>query len=128
MIFEKFSQLRKNLMNRGATYYALGKDVFDYGRDLIKEKMNSRQTDKDGGEGFIKEEPEVKSNKRKNFKKNFSVPDPNDPAIQSKLQSLESHGSEGNKHVASGYHGAGKPGNKTNANMWQRNFDNHQGN
>ena len=125
MIFDKFSEIRKNLMNRGATYYALGKDVFEYGRDLIKEKMEERQS---FGTGSPKEDSTSTGKKRKNLKKNFSVPDPHDPSIEAKIQSLESHGDEGNQHVASGYHGAGKAGNKTNANKLQRNYDNHQGN
>ena len=57
----------------------------------------------------------------------MEIPEAENPFIEAKQQSMED--SQGvADHSGSSYHGPGKPAERTNANMWQRNFDNHQGN
>lgn len=127
MIFEKIASLRKNFMNRGATYYALGKDVYEYGRDLIKERMSQKNSAESSSAQNQDGADYLKDIKRKNLERNFSMPDPNDPSELAKQKSYKQ--SQGvSDHSGSSYNGPGKPGENVNSNMAHRNFDNHQGN
>ncbi len=141
-MFSKIKDYRNELMRRGSTYIAIGRDIYDYGRDLIQERLNE-QTQNNNAEPSEENTQELatkaqasaepqkehsqKERKRRNLQKNFEVPEPNNAIERGKQESLaKSQGIA--DHSGSSYHGPGKPGEKSNASMWQRNFDNHQGN
>jgi hypothetical protein len=68
---------------------------------------------------------------RQNAVKNFTQEDEQDllAAKEKARQTSMLHSQGQSDHSGSSYHGPGKPmSGKTNSNMWQRNFDNHQGN
>lgn len=69
--------------------------------------------------------------KRNNLVKNLTKEEEKEhfDAIEKARQTSMLHSQGQADHSGSGYHGPGKPGSgKNNSNMWQRNFDNHQGN
>lgn len=140
-MFNKIKDYRNELMRRGSTYMAIGRDIYDYGRDLIQERLHENPLEKKMEEPSEEElasraqadgkEPQKeqgqRERKRKNMQKNFEIPEPNNAIEKGKQQSLaKSQGIA--DHSGSSYHGPGKPGEKSNSSMWQRNFDNHQGN
>lgn len=144
-MFKRIKDYRKELMRRGSTYFAIGRDIYDYGRDLIQERLNENPQEvsiegpserstqetanraQSAAEEPVNKEENQKERKRKNMQKNFEVPEPNNAIEKGKQESLaKSQGIA--DHSGSSYHGPGKPGEKSNASMWQRNFDNHQGN
>lgn len=142
-MFDRIREVRRDLTRRGSTYFAIGKDIFDYGRDVIKERLmdNSEENREDIESKLSEEKPdithetqsgqnedeELKEKRRQNLQKNFTVPEAHNPVEQGRQQSMKD--SQGvADHSGSSYHGPGRPGDKSNSNMWQQNFDNHQGN
>jgi hypothetical protein len=142
-MFNQIKNYRNELMRRGSTYFAIGRDIYDYGKDLIQERLNERPVTEDLDRSAEhktqeqealaqpsedqKNEKTQKERKRRNMQKKFEVPEPNNAIEKGKQESLAK--SQGvSDHSGSSYHGPGKPGEKSNAGMWQRNFDNHQGN
>ena len=133
-MFNRIKDYKKELLRQGSTYFAIGRDIYDYGRDLIQERLNENLQDENTEELSERSTQEPvnkaenqKERKRKNMQKNFEVPEPNNAIEKGKQESLaKSQGIA--DHSGSSYHGPGKPGEKSNASMWQRNFDNHQGN
>lgn len=140
-MFDRIREVRRDLTRRGSTYFAIGKDIFDYGRDVIKERLmdkSSGENQEDIEHKLSDEKPDISHSsqgedeeiiekRRQNLQKNFSVPEANNPLEQGKQQSMKD--SQGvADHSGSSYHGPGKPGEKSNSSMWQQNFDNHQGN
>lgn len=124
MLTKKLLDLASFALQRSYTFYAIGRDIFEYSNNSIKRHLNSEE-DKTPYEPRLKEdEAELR---RANLKRNMEIPEADDSFIQSKQQSMmDSQGFP--DHSGSSYHGPGKPGETSNANMWQRNFDNHQGN
>jgi hypothetical protein len=143
-MFDRIREVRRDLTRRGSTYFAIGKDIFDYGRDVIKERLidktagdnqediehklnEEKPTISHEAQAEHDEDEELKEKRRQKLQKNFTVPEANNPLEQSKQQSMKD--SQGvADHSGSSYHGPGRPGDKSNSNMWQQNFDNHQGN
>lgn len=122
--------LTKNVMERSFTYVAIGKDIYSYSKNAIKEHLEKESSQKSPEAHFdqteARNETEVEK-KRENLRKQMEVPEAENPFIEARQQSMQD--SQGiADHSGSSYHGPGKPGDKSNANMWQRNFDNHQGN
>jgi hypothetical protein len=126
-MFNKIKAFTNNLRARTDTMIILGRDVLIYGTEKLLEQLKK----KDDG---IEEKKEVEVDdsitiemKRHNLQKNFTIPEADDAIAQAQQQSLKS--SQGMPdHSGSSYHGPGRPGEKINANMAQRNFENHQGN
>lgn len=136
MITKKLIDLAGNMLQRSYTYYAIGKDIYEYSNQSIKRHMSSLEeahhpTLNEEETGSQKTSPELDEStielRRENLKKNLEVPEADNSFIQGKQQSMKA--SQGiSDHSGSSYHGPGKPGDKSNSNMWQRNFENHQGN
>lgn len=124
MLTKKLLDLASFALQRSYTYYAIGRDIFEYSNRSIKKHLSAEETQ-------TPHEPTLKEDaaelRRENLQKNMEMPGPDDSFIQGKQQSMMA--SQGvADHSGSSYHGPGKPGERSNANMWQRNFDNHQGN
>ncbi|HXH76630.1 MAG TPA: hypothetical protein VNJ08_16785 [Bacteriovoracaceae bacterium] len=148
MLFKRIKNLRKEVFERGTSYYSLGKDIFESGLKVYNDRKASNSTVEqpeptvipkaakstrakkaakapkvaeveeveEEAPQFMDEDPSKKA-LRKNLAKNFTVPSPNDPAELARQTSLHSHQVKDQD-----------PGEKFNSNMWQRNYDNHQGN
>lgn len=120
MLLKNIHSFKKNILARGQYYYDLGRDIYLAGMEVY----NSRQQELPKKDSKV-EKNEDKGRKgnasegalRKNLEKNLSVPDPKEPAELARQTSLKSHKVLDHE-----------PGEKWNSNMWQRNYNNHQGN
>lgn len=139
MLTKKILDLASNMLQRSYTYYSIGKDIYEYSNESIKRHLNPEgQTSAyqptlktESGVETKEEDKEIDSDiiekRREQLKKNMEIPEADDSFVHSKQESMKA--SQGvADHSGSSYHGPGKPGDKSNANMWQRNFENHQGN
>jgi hypothetical protein len=121
MLFKKIITYPKNLMDRASSYIEIGKDILDYGREVIKERLEAQPS------GKHSKNPSEKIPKELVIEKNFIIPKADNSFIKGKQESLRA--SQGiTDHSGCSYHGPGKPGENVNSNMAQRNFENHQGN
>jgi hypothetical protein len=128
MLFNKIMGLTKNVFERSSTYLAIGRDIYDYSKNSIKEHLEKGSSQKDIETQLKRPEAlEEQEKKREYLRKQMEVLEAENPFVEARQQSMQD--SQGvADHSGSSYHGPGKPGEKSNANMWQRNFDNHQGN
>jgi hypothetical protein len=82
--------------------------------------------------GEEKEEQQLSPDeKRQNLERNLTQDTDQETfdMLEKRKQTSMLHSQGESDHSGSSYHGPGKPmSGKTNSNMWQRNFDNHQGN
>lgn len=122
MIFRKINSLAKDVLDRSSGYFEIGQDIFLYGKERIMsyvEKNEKSQEDVHQGAEAEK--------RRENLKKQMINEEGEQETLKRRQESMKK--SQGvADHSGSSYPGPGKPGEKTNANMWQRNFENHQGN
>lgn len=129
MIFKKMYALRDSVLEKGSSLVMLGKDIVDESIRIYNEKKQFQDAEEQGseqlekesfagkeGEPIISEDPS-RETLRKNLEKNMTVPEPENPAELARQTSLSAH-----KKIDH------DPGENWNSNMWQRNFDNHQGN
>lgn len=124
MLTKKLLDLASTALQRTYTYYLIGKDIFEYSNKSIQRHLSNEEAQAPYEPTLKEDEAEFR---RESLKRNMEMPEPNDSFIQSKQQSMMA--SQGvADHSGSSYHGSGRPGEKINSNMWQRNFDNHQGN
>ena len=127
MLTKKLLDMAGNMLQKSYTYYAIGKDIYDYSNKTIKHHLNAESTQTPHEPKLKEDTEESLEARRETLRKNMEIPEPDDSFIQSKQESmLASQGVA--DHSGSSYHGPGKGGDRTNSNMWQRNFENHQGN
>jgi hypothetical protein len=120
MLFNRMNKYRKDFKELRSKIFTLGRDIVREGVKIYKQR--NQQDEKLGSQ----DDPH-KAALRKSLKENLVMPNSESPGEISRQQSM--HSSQGvADHSGSSYHGPGKPGEKTNSNMWQRNFENHQGN
>lgn len=110
MLLKNIRSFKKNIFERGQYYYDLGRDIYLAGLEVYNSRKQEHE--EKGGEDFESVEA-----LRKNLEKNLSVPDPKDPVELARQTSLKSHKVLDHS-----------PGERWNSNMWQRNYNNHQGN
>lgn len=126
MVVQKLMDLTSNVIQKSFTYYAIGKDIWDYSNRTIKRHLGSEEEQTNIQESRSEKQDELEK-RREQLIKQMEIPEANDSFIQSRQQSmLDSQGIA--DHSGSSYHGPGKPGEKSNSNMWHRNYENHQGN
>jgi hypothetical protein len=98
-------------------------------RDERANKMNSVQT-APSAQG-VDSDAEESEKRRERLRQNMLNKEDQDhfDELERARQTSMLHSQGQSDHSGSSYHGPGKPmSGKTNSNMWQRNFDNHQGN
>lgn len=123
MLFNKLFDYRKNLMGKTTALMGIGRDIYDFSRMIIKRRLfktspRSLEQRKSNDALLAREKQRVAE-----VEKNFLMP--------------ETHGTEAEKQKRNRflknedfkYHGPlNSAPNFQNANKWQRNYDNHQGN
>lgn len=129
MLLKRFFDLGGSLIDKGHMYYSLGKDVFDYGKDLFRERFGNKKNSEEEDTGISVDFERLES-ERKNLEKKFTIPNSDSPEVRAHQQSMMASQGVPDKRNTGGssYNGPGRPGGKFNSNMWQRNYDNHQGN
>jgi hypothetical protein len=91
----------------------------------------SEDVGEEQGEGKKEEQQLGPDEKRQNLERNLTQDTDQETfdMLEKRKQTSMLHSQGESDHSGSSYHGPGKPmSGKSNSNMWQRNFDNHQGN
>jgi hypothetical protein len=127
MIFNRISKFREGLIEQGTFFYRIVRDIYQESFRIYNEHKGATENmsadakdvgqfddSKTDSEIPLQEEP-IKATKRKNLQKNLTAEEPTN--VHAKQTSL-------NDHKAMDFPAA----EKFNANMWQRNYENHQGN
>jgi len=124
MLLTKLLRITQEALSRSSSFLGSVKELVDFSKDLIREHLEGDSLSPENQkENLSKHELDRESfNNKKNVKNKMDT-----NFIQSKEESLST--SQGiADHSGSAHHAPGKPGERTNSNMWQRNFENHQGN
>lgn len=122
-MLKKVLRVTSNVLDRSSLFLASAKDVVDFSRDLIRKNLDAQSPE-------LQAQAEAKKQKeklRKNFQKNTVIPEEDNSFIRSKEESLRNSQGVGD-FSGNAYNGPGKGSERKNANMAQRNFENHQGN
>lgn len=129
MFFNNIMKLGRNIYNLGSSFAAIGKSMTIQGRGAIRGLLRDVQ-EKKASSSNKDEEDEIQAEiRRQNMQKNFEIPEPgpNDHAINAKIESMK-HSQGVSDFSGSSYDGPGLPGERTNFNKYQQNYENHQGN
>jgi len=112
VMFKKIKTLRSEWLKKGELYFTIGKDIFDFGKELIIQRVINRRTEFRPGHVD-------NSSKMENLKKKFVVPESDSEFENARLKSMSDHESLINQRKAHS--------EKINSNMSHRNYENHQG-
>lgn len=128
MLINNFIKLGKGVFKFGSSFASVGKYLALQGRDKVLELLEEG-LDKNPTKPKKPKEHDIEAEaRRQNMLKNFEVkevPEDNNAAIQAKMESMK-HSQGTSDFSGSSYDGPDSPGQRTNYNRFQRNYENHQ--